>query len=161
VSVIFCCFYCFFFVKLYRLFAQSVIRLQISMKVWWTWLLKFTEMLPRWRNVSISLLSKSGLMGTICINVRGKVTYPIYLFTITIFVWNFHWWSLFSSMKIEVKNLFLRYFAVCKHVLLLLGRCQDYVKAWKRLTVKCAPNILTIALKRFQVWLIWSIDCLA
>ncbi|CAK8569918.1 unnamed protein product [Lathyrus sativus] len=28
--------------------------------------------------------------------------------------------------------------------------CQDYVKAWKRLTVKCAPNILTIALKRFQ-----------
>lgn len=29
--------------------------------------------------------------------------------------------------------------------------CQDYVKAWKRLTVKCAPNILTIALKRFQV----------
>ncbi|KAH1212563.1 Ubiquitin carboxyl-terminal hydrolase 19 [Glycine max] len=29
--------------------------------------------------------------------------------------------------------------------------CKDYVKAWKRLTVKCAPNILTIALKRFQV----------
>ncbi|KHN19658.1 Ubiquitin carboxyl-terminal hydrolase 19 [Glycine soja] len=28
--------------------------------------------------------------------------------------------------------------------------CKDYVKAWKRLTVKCAPNILTIALKRFQ-----------
>ncbi|KAG2390143.1 hypothetical protein LR48_Vigan07g247400 [Vigna angularis] len=28
--------------------------------------------------------------------------------------------------------------------------CKDYVKAWKRLTVKCAPNILTVALKRFQ-----------
>ncbi|MED6176688.1 Ubiquitin carboxyl-terminal hydrolase 19 [Stylosanthes scabra] len=28
--------------------------------------------------------------------------------------------------------------------------CKDYVKAWKRLTVKQAPNILTIALKRFQ-----------
>ncbi|RDX84001.1 Ubiquitin carboxyl-terminal hydrolase 19, partial [Mucuna pruriens] len=28
--------------------------------------------------------------------------------------------------------------------------CKDYVKAWKRLTVNCAPNILTIALKRFQ-----------
>ncbi|XP_057426736.1 ubiquitin carboxyl-terminal hydrolase 18-like isoform X2 [Lotus japonicus] len=28
--------------------------------------------------------------------------------------------------------------------------CKGYVKAWKRLTVKCAPNILTIALKRFQ-----------
>ncbi|KAJ1430155.1 Zinc finger, MYND-type [Sesbania bispinosa] len=28
--------------------------------------------------------------------------------------------------------------------------CKDYVKAWKRLTVKSAPNILTIALKRFQ-----------
>ncbi|GAB4854026.1 Ubiquitin carboxyl-terminal hydrolase 18 [Ancistrocladus abbreviatus] len=28
--------------------------------------------------------------------------------------------------------------------------CNDYVKAWKRLTVCQAPNILTIALKRFQ-----------
>ncbi|MED6150995.1 hypothetical protein PIB30_078037 [Stylosanthes scabra] len=28
--------------------------------------------------------------------------------------------------------------------------CKDYVKAWKRLTVNHAPNILTIALKRFQ-----------
>ncbi|KAG5048334.1 hypothetical protein AAZX31_04G057000 [Glycine max] len=28
--------------------------------------------------------------------------------------------------------------------------CKGYVKAWKRLTVKQAPNILTIALKRFQ-----------
>ncbi|KAE9585669.1 putative ubiquitinyl hydrolase 1 [Lupinus albus] len=28
--------------------------------------------------------------------------------------------------------------------------CKDYVKAWKRLTVKRAPNILTIAFKRFQ-----------
>ncbi|KAK2658447.1 hypothetical protein Ddye_004980 [Dipteronia dyeriana] len=28
--------------------------------------------------------------------------------------------------------------------------CNDYVKAWKRLTVKRAPNVLTIALKRFQ-----------
>ncbi|KAE8099908.1 hypothetical protein FH972_017852 [Carpinus fangiana] len=28
--------------------------------------------------------------------------------------------------------------------------CNDYVKAWKQLTVKKAPNILTIALKRFQ-----------
>ncbi|TKY74829.1 Ubiquitin carboxyl-terminal hydrolase 19 [Spatholobus suberectus] len=28
--------------------------------------------------------------------------------------------------------------------------CKVYVKAWKRLTVKRAPNILTIALKRFQ-----------
>ncbi|XP_043709374.1 uncharacterized protein LOC122658462 isoform X2 [Telopea speciosissima] len=28
--------------------------------------------------------------------------------------------------------------------------CNDYVKAWKRLTVRQAPNILTIALKRFQ-----------
>ncbi|MED6144856.1 hypothetical protein PIB30_019476 [Stylosanthes scabra] len=28
--------------------------------------------------------------------------------------------------------------------------CKDYVKAWKRLTVNRAPNILTIALKRFQ-----------
>ncbi|XP_061368081.1 ubiquitin carboxyl-terminal hydrolase 18-like [Gastrolobium bilobum] len=28
--------------------------------------------------------------------------------------------------------------------------CKDYVEAWKRLTVKRAPNILTIALKRFQ-----------
>ncbi|CAJ1972378.1 unnamed protein product, partial [Sphenostylis stenocarpa] len=28
--------------------------------------------------------------------------------------------------------------------------CKDYVKAWKRLSVNCAPNILTIALKRFQ-----------
>ncbi|XP_054797127.1 ubiquitin carboxyl-terminal hydrolase 18-like [Prosopis cineraria] len=28
--------------------------------------------------------------------------------------------------------------------------CSDYVKAWKRLTVKQAPNILTIVLKRFQ-----------
>ncbi|KAJ6804059.1 ubiquitin carboxyl-terminal hydrolase 19-like [Iris pallida] len=28
--------------------------------------------------------------------------------------------------------------------------CNDYVKAWKRLTVHQAPNILTIALKRFQ-----------
>ncbi|XP_055812763.1 ubiquitin carboxyl-terminal hydrolase 18 isoform X2 [Solanum dulcamara] len=29
-------------------------------------------------------------------------------------------------------------------------RCDDYVKAWKRLTIRKAPNILTIALKRFQ-----------
>ncbi|KAK4775152.1 hypothetical protein SAY86_010087 [Trapa natans] len=29
-------------------------------------------------------------------------------------------------------------------------RCNDYVKAWKRLTVRHAPNILTVALKRFQ-----------
>ncbi|KAJ9184134.1 hypothetical protein P3X46_007905 [Hevea brasiliensis] len=28
--------------------------------------------------------------------------------------------------------------------------CNDYVKAWKRLTIHRAPNILTIALKRFQ-----------
>ncbi|KAJ8555346.1 hypothetical protein K7X08_012842 [Anisodus acutangulus] len=28
--------------------------------------------------------------------------------------------------------------------------CNDYVKAWKRLMVRKAPNILTIALKRFQ-----------
>ncbi|KAF8400412.1 hypothetical protein HHK36_013710 [Tetracentron sinense] len=28
--------------------------------------------------------------------------------------------------------------------------CDDYVKAWKRLTIHRAPNILTIALKRFQ-----------
>ncbi|KAE8687433.1 Ubiquitin carboxyl-terminal hydrolase 19 [Hibiscus syriacus] len=28
--------------------------------------------------------------------------------------------------------------------------CNDYVKAWKRLTMRWAPNILTIALKRFQ-----------
>lgn len=28
--------------------------------------------------------------------------------------------------------------------------CNDYVKAWKRLTIKRAPNVLTIALKRFQ-----------
>ncbi|CAL9194984.1 unnamed protein product [Musa hybrid cultivar] len=28
--------------------------------------------------------------------------------------------------------------------------CNDYVKAWKRLTVNQAPNILTITLKRFQ-----------
>ncbi|MBA0810703.1 hypothetical protein Gohar_002668 [Gossypium harknessii] len=28
--------------------------------------------------------------------------------------------------------------------------CNDYVKAWKRLTIRWAPNILTIALKRFQ-----------
>ncbi|XP_042476214.1 ubiquitin carboxyl-terminal hydrolase 19-like isoform X2 [Macadamia integrifolia] len=28
--------------------------------------------------------------------------------------------------------------------------CNAYVKAWKRLTVRQAPNILTIALKRFQ-----------
>ncbi|KAK4486243.1 hypothetical protein RD792_008913 [Penstemon davidsonii] len=28
--------------------------------------------------------------------------------------------------------------------------CNAYVKAWKRLTVRRAPNILTIALKRFQ-----------
>ncbi|XP_010429445.1 PREDICTED: LOW QUALITY PROTEIN: ubiquitin carboxyl-terminal hydrolase 19-like [Camelina sativa] len=29
-------------------------------------------------------------------------------------------------------------------------RCNDYVKACKRLSISCAPNILTIALKRFQ-----------
>uniref|UniRef100_A0A1J3C7D3 ubiquitinyl hydrolase 1 n=1 Tax=Noccaea caerulescens TaxID=107243 RepID=A0A1J3C7D3_NOCCA len=29
-------------------------------------------------------------------------------------------------------------------------RCNDYVKACKRLSVRCAPNILTITLKRFQ-----------
>ncbi|XP_010548553.1 PREDICTED: ubiquitin carboxyl-terminal hydrolase 19-like [Tarenaya hassleriana] len=29
-------------------------------------------------------------------------------------------------------------------------RCNDYVKAWKHLTIHRAPNILTIALKRFQ-----------
>ncbi|ESQ46454.1 hypothetical protein EUTSA_v10000088mg [Eutrema salsugineum] len=29
-------------------------------------------------------------------------------------------------------------------------RCNDYVKACKRLSIRCAPNILTIALKRFQ-----------
>ncbi|XP_073131838.1 ubiquitin carboxyl-terminal hydrolase 18 [Henckelia pumila] len=28
--------------------------------------------------------------------------------------------------------------------------CNDYVLAWKRLTIRHAPNILTIALKRFQ-----------
>ncbi|KAI9377943.1 hypothetical protein POPTR_018G009500v4 [Populus trichocarpa] len=28
--------------------------------------------------------------------------------------------------------------------------CNDYVKAWKRLTIQRAPNVLTIALKRFQ-----------
>ncbi|KAF5743383.1 ubiquitin carboxyl-terminal hydrolase 18-like isoform X2 [Tripterygium wilfordii] len=28
--------------------------------------------------------------------------------------------------------------------------CNDYVKAWKRLTIRHAPNVLTIALKRFQ-----------
>ncbi|XP_059645667.1 ubiquitin carboxyl-terminal hydrolase 18-like [Cornus florida] len=28
--------------------------------------------------------------------------------------------------------------------------CNDYVMAWKRLTIRRAPNILTIALKRFQ-----------
>ncbi|KAG4982343.1 hypothetical protein JHK87_027092 [Glycine soja] len=47
-------------------------------------------------------------------------------------------------MKIEFKHLLL------VQGFLLLVRCKDYVKAWKRLTVKCAPNILTIALKRFQ-----------
>lgn len=29
--------------------------------------------------------------------------------------------------------------------------CNSYVKAQKRLTVHEAPNILTVALKRFQV----------
>ncbi|CAH2061213.1 unnamed protein product [Thlaspi arvense] len=29
-------------------------------------------------------------------------------------------------------------------------RCNDYVKACKRLSIRCAPNILTITLKRFQ-----------
>uniref|UniRef100_A0A6N2L6F1 USP domain-containing protein n=1 Tax=Salix viminalis TaxID=40686 RepID=A0A6N2L6F1_SALVM len=29
-------------------------------------------------------------------------------------------------------------------------RCNNYVKAWKRLTIQRAPNVLTIALKRFQ-----------
>ncbi|KAL1221439.1 Ubiquitin carboxyl-terminal hydrolase 19 [Cardamine amara subsp. amara] len=29
-------------------------------------------------------------------------------------------------------------------------RCNDYVKACKQLSIRCAPNILTIALKRFQ-----------
>ncbi|KAF3674173.1 Ubiquitin carboxyl-terminal hydrolase 19 [Capsicum annuum] len=33
--------------------------------------------------------------------------------------------------------------------------CNDYVKAWKRLMIKRAPNILTIALKRFQVGFIF------
>ncbi|WCJ30469.1 Ubiquitin carboxyl-terminal hydrolase 18 [Euphorbia peplus] len=28
--------------------------------------------------------------------------------------------------------------------------CNEYVKAWKRLTIQQAPNILTVALKRFQ-----------
>ncbi|XP_028807093.1 ubiquitin carboxyl-terminal hydrolase 18 [Neltuma alba] len=28
--------------------------------------------------------------------------------------------------------------------------CNDYVQAWKRLTVKQAPNVLTVAFKRFQ-----------
>ncbi|XP_021755587.1 ubiquitin carboxyl-terminal hydrolase 18-like [Chenopodium quinoa] len=28
--------------------------------------------------------------------------------------------------------------------------CNDYVRAWKRLTIHQAPNVLTIALKRFQ-----------
>lgn len=37
-----------------------------------------------------------------------------------------------------------------------LCRCNDYVKAWKRLTVRHAPNILTIALKRFQVCVVAS-----
>uniref|UniRef100_A0A6N2N2D6 USP domain-containing protein n=1 Tax=Salix viminalis TaxID=40686 RepID=A0A6N2N2D6_SALVM len=30
------------------------------------------------------------------------------------------------------------------------NRCNNYVKAWKRLTIQRAPNVLTIALKRFQ-----------
>lgn len=38
------------------------------------------------------------------------------------------------------------------YILFFVCRCNDYVKASKRLTVKQAPNILTIALKRFQVW---------
>ena len=29
-------------------------------------------------------------------------------------------------------------------------RCNNYVKSWKRLTIQRAPNVLTIALKRFQ-----------
>ncbi|VVB08902.1 unnamed protein product [Arabis nemorensis] len=29
-------------------------------------------------------------------------------------------------------------------------RCNDYVKACKRLSIRCAPNILTVTLKRFQ-----------
>ncbi|GFZ08201.1 ubiquitin-specific protease 18 [Actinidia rufa] len=32
----------------------------------------------------------------------------------------------------------------------LYSRCNDYVMAWKRLTVRRPPNVLTIALKRFQ-----------
>lgn len=50
---------------------------------------------------------------------------------------------------------FITYYAVQSpiifYILCFVCRCNDYVKAWKRLTVKRAPNILTIALKRFQV----------
>lgn len=54
--------------------------------------------------------------------------------------------------KFAFDNLSLLLGRSClKEVLLLFARCKDYVKAWKRLTVKRAPNILTIALKRFQV----------
>lgn len=48
--------------------------------------------------------------------------------------------SLFFMPSILISDV---YFGVC--------RCNDYVKASKRLTIKQAPNILTIALKRFQV----------
>lgn len=41
---------------------------------------------------------------------------------------------------------FIIYFAIY-----FFCRCNGYVTAWKRLTVHQAPNILTIALKRFQV----------
>ena len=45
-----------------------------------------------------------------------------------------------------VKNLSIK-----KPVFSFFYRCDAYVKAWKRLVIHKAPNILTIALKRFQV----------
>ena len=36
-------------------------------------------------------------------------------------------------------------------------RCNDYVKAWKLLTIQRAPNVLTIALKRFQVRFVYML----
>jgi hypothetical protein len=63
--------------------------------------------------------------------------------------WNSDLDKLFEIPLVVLSNMCINTFQFG----LLCRRCNAYVKADKRLTLHEAPNVLTIALKRFQVCL--------
>lgn len=56
------------------------------------------------------------------------------------------------SFSIYIRSILLFSSSLYLFVILISFRCKSYVKAKKRLSILEAPNILTIALKRFQVF---------